>query len=118
MGDRIYAEYNVINVQADPRSNSPRRVKVGSYQYSKVNKRLQKVVRRKVCPLFTLHRQPLKDPSSKICLIPVCVWEKGRRGGKPLSLSSSSFSQETIKLGINLSFRSRPVKERAEFGWR
>lgn len=37
MGDRIYAEYQVINVQEDPRSKKARRAIVGNYQYSKVS---------------------------------------------------------------------------------
>ena len=36
MGDRIYAEYQVINVQDDPRNNFVKGVIVGNYQYSKV----------------------------------------------------------------------------------
>ena len=36
MGDRIYAEYEVINLQNDPRNNFAREVNVGNYKYSKV----------------------------------------------------------------------------------
>ena len=36
MGDRIYAEYKVINVQNDPRNNFALGVEVGQYTYSVV----------------------------------------------------------------------------------
>jgi hypothetical protein len=36
MGDRIYAEYKVLNVQNDPRNNFGKGIEVGSYRYSKV----------------------------------------------------------------------------------
>ena len=39
MGDRIYAEYQIFNVQNDPRNNFARGVVVGNYKYSKVRKR-------------------------------------------------------------------------------
>ncbi len=38
MGDRICAEYKVINVQKDPRNGAARGVEVGTYRYSKVSK--------------------------------------------------------------------------------
>lgn len=34
MGDRIYAEYQVVNVQNDPRHNFDKQVVVGNYKYS------------------------------------------------------------------------------------
>ncbi len=37
MGDRIYAEYQVINVQEDYRNKVTRRAIVGNYQFSKVS---------------------------------------------------------------------------------
>ena len=38
MGDRIYAEYQVVNVQTDYRSKSPKKAVVGNYKYSNVSK--------------------------------------------------------------------------------
>ncbi len=37
MGDRIYAEYEVVNVQKDSKANYNTKVVVGSYKYSNVS---------------------------------------------------------------------------------
>jgi ionotropic glutamate receptor NMDA 1 len=37
MGDRIYAEYQVVNVQKDRQTNFDHKVNVGSYKYSNVS---------------------------------------------------------------------------------
>lgn len=38
MGDRIYAEYQVVNVQHNPRTNTEEKVTVGFYNYSNVSR--------------------------------------------------------------------------------
>ncbi|XP_059080362.1 glutamate [NMDA] receptor subunit 1-like isoform X1 [Tigriopus californicus] len=40
MGDRLFAEYKVINVQADHRNNFPKGVKVGNYKYSEMSSKM------------------------------------------------------------------------------
>lgn len=38
MGDRMFAEYKVINIKTDPKSNYPRMSEVGQYKYSEVSR--------------------------------------------------------------------------------
>ena len=44
MGDRIFAEYEIVNVQTDARNNFARGVTVGSYKYSRVGRNTYRFV--------------------------------------------------------------------------